>query len=100
MGLDAELSTHHVRFARKNWTWFSARLCGGYINVKRGPPFERVSATVGLCFRETGFCGAETAASKRPVTFNRSSAETKAPHENPPIRRYLHDTRKSLFVWD
>jgi hypothetical protein len=27
--------------------------------------------------RETGFCGAETAASKRPVTFNRSSAETK-----------------------
>jgi hypothetical protein len=40
-------------------------------------PFERVSATVGLCFRETGLCGAETAASKRPVTFNLSSAETK-----------------------
>jgi hypothetical protein len=60
----------------------------------------RGEATVGLCFRETGFCGAETAASKRPVTFNRSSAETKPPHENPPIRRYLHDTRKSLFVWD
>jgi hypothetical protein len=49
-----------------------------------------------LRFRETGFCGAETAASKRPVTFNRSSAETKPPHENPAIRRYLHDTGKSL----
>jgi hypothetical protein len=49
-------------------------------------PFERVSATVGLCFRETGFCGAETAALKRPVIFNRSSAETKRPHENPPVR--------------
>jgi hypothetical protein len=69
-------------------------------SAARGTPFERVSATVGLCFRETGFCGAETAASKRPVTFNRLSAETKPPHENPPIRRYLHDTRKSLFVWD
>ena len=38
---------------------------------------RRVSATVGLCFREKGLCGAETAASKRPVTFNLSSAETK-----------------------
>jgi hypothetical protein len=39
-------------------------------------------------------------APERPVTFNRSSAETKAPHENPDIRRYLHDTGKSLFVCD
>jgi hypothetical protein len=54
----------------------------------------------GLCFRETGFCAAEIAASKRPVTFNGSSAETKSPCENPPIRRCLHDTGKSLFVWD
>jgi hypothetical protein len=62
--------------------------------------FERVSTTVGLYFRETGFCRAETAAPKRPVTVNRSSAETKALHENPEIRRHLHDTRKSPFVWD
>jgi hypothetical protein len=66
----------------------------------RPETFERVSDNVSLRFRETGFCGAETAASKRPVTFNRSLAETKPPHENPPIRRYLHDTGKSLFVWD
>jgi hypothetical protein len=62
--------------------------------------FERVSTTVGLYFREMRFCRAETAAPKRPVTANRSSAETKALHENPEIRRYLHDTRKSPFVWD
>jgi hypothetical protein len=68
--------------------------------ASRLAPFERVSATVGLCFRETGFCGAETAASKRPVTFNRSSAVTKRPHENPPVRPNLQDTGKSLFVWD
>ena len=24
----------------------------------------------------------------------------KTPQENPPIRRYLHDTGKSLFVWN
>ena len=53
-------------------TWFSAKLCGAFINVKRGPPFERVSTSVGLCFRETGFCWAETAVSKKPVTLNRS----------------------------
>jgi len=41
--------------------------------------FERVSATVGLRFRETGFCGAETTALKGPVTFSRSSAETRCP---------------------
>jgi hypothetical protein len=35
-----------------------------------------------------------------PVTFNRSSTETKSPHENPPIRRYSHGIGKSLFVWD
>jgi hypothetical protein len=35
-----------------------------------------------------------------PVALNRSSAETKPPHENPPIRRYLQDTGKSPFVWD
>jgi hypothetical protein len=63
-------------------------------------PLERVSAAVGLCFPETGFCWAETAASKRPVTFNRSSTETKSPHEKPPIRRYSHGVGKSLFVWD
>jgi hypothetical protein len=40
--------------------------------------FERVSATVGLSFWETGFCGAETAATKRPVT-----AETKPPARKP-----------------
>ena len=68
--------------------------------VKRGPTFERVSASVGLCSRETGFCWAETAASKRPVTFNRSSTETKSPHENPPIRRYSRGIGKSLFVSD
>jgi hypothetical protein len=51
-------------------------------------------------FRETGFYGAETAASKRSVTFNRSLAETKPPHENPPIRRHLRETGKSLFVCD
>ena len=80
--------------------WFGYGKLGGYINIKRSPPFERVSATVGLCFRETGFCQGETAASKRPVTFNRSSTETKSPHENPPIRRYSHGIGKSLFVWD
>jgi hypothetical protein len=32
--------------------------------------FERVSDNVSLRFRETGLCGAETAALKRPVTFN------------------------------
>jgi hypothetical protein len=68
--------------------------------IGRSRPFERVSATVGLRFRETGFSGAETMASKRPVTFIRSSAETKRPHETPPIRRLLHDTGKSLFVGD
>jgi hypothetical protein len=63
-------------------------------------PIRTSLTTVGLCFRETGFCAAETAASKKPVTFNRSSAETKSPHENPPIRAYLHDKGKSLFLWD
>jgi hypothetical protein len=57
-------------------------------------------ATVGLCFRETGLWGAETVASERAVRFNLSSAETKRPDENPPVRHYLHDTGKSLFVWD
>jgi hypothetical protein len=28
------------------------------------------SVIIGLCFRETGFCDPETAASKRPLTFN------------------------------
>jgi hypothetical protein len=51
-------------------------------------------------FRETRFCGAETTASKKAVTSNRSSAETKRPRENPPVRPYLHDTGKSLFAWD
>ena len=51
-------------------------------------------------FPGTGILGAETAVSKRPVTFDRSSVETKPLHENPPIRLYLHDTEKSLFVWD
>ena len=48
-------------------------------------PFERVSATVGLCFRETGFCGAETAASKRPVTFNRFVSRDKVPARKPTL---------------
>jgi hypothetical protein len=51
-------------------------------------------ATVGLCFRETGLWGAETVASERAVRFNLSSAETKRPDENPPVRHYLHDTGK------
>jgi hypothetical protein len=57
-------------------------------------------ATVGLCFRETGLWGAETVASERAVRFNLSSAETKRPDENPPVRHYLHDTGKSLFARD
>ena len=44
---------------------------------------------------ETGIWKAETTASKRPVTFNRSAAETKRPHEKPPGQRHLHDTGKS-----
>jgi len=46
-------------------------------------------------FPGTGFCGAETAASKMPVTFN-TSAKTKRLHETSPIRRYLHDTGNCL----
>jgi len=41
------------------------------------------SATVGLCFRETGFCGAETAPSKGPVTFNPIVSRDKAPARKP-----------------
>jgi hypothetical protein len=72
------------------------------IAVKLPPPplFERVSATVGLRFRETGFWGAETPAPKRPRDIQPIVSRDKAPRENPPIRRYLHDTGKSLFVWD
>ena len=40
-------------------------------------------------------CGVEKARHVQLI-----SAETKPPHENPPIRRYLHDTGKSQFVCD
>jgi hypothetical protein len=66
----------------------------GYAVTPRLFTFERVSANVGLCFRETRLCGAETRASKKAVTFNRSSAETKPPHENPP---FATGERKALF---
>jgi hypothetical protein len=48
-------------------------------------------------FPGNGILRAETVASKSPVTHNRTSAETKRPHEDPPVRRYLHDPGKSLF---
>ena len=48
-------------------------------------PSNPQTATVGLRFRETGFCRAETAASKRPVKLNRSSTETKSRTKNPPF---------------
>jgi hypothetical protein len=75
-----------------------AAIDGAVMRAAAEAAVSDVSTSVGLYFRETGFCGSETAASKRPVTFNRSLAETKPPHENPPIRRYLHDTGKSLFA--
>jgi hypothetical protein len=81
--------------------WFAETPTAAEVLSASSRPIRTESrATVGLCFRETGFFGTETVASKRPVTFDRSSAETKSPRENPPIRRYLHDTGKSLFLWD
>jgi hypothetical protein len=35
---------------------------------------------------------------EKALTFNRSLAETKPPHENPQIRRFLHDAGKSFCV--
>ena len=39
--------------------------------------------------------GVEKARHIQPIV-----SRDKTPQENPPIRRYLHDTGKSLFVWD
>jgi hypothetical protein len=58
------------------------------------------SSSVSLRFRETGFCGAETAGAEKARPIQPIVSRDKAPHENPPIRRHLHDTGKSLFVWD
>jgi len=54
-------------------------LCGHLLEV----PFERVSANVGLCFRETGFCRAETPAPKRPVNFQPIVRRDEVPPRNP-----------------
>ena len=39
--------------------------------------------------------GVEKARHIQPIV-----SRDKRPHENPPVRRHLHDTGKSLFVWD
>jgi len=41
------------------------------------------SANLGLCFRETGFCRAETPAPKRPVNFQPIVRRDKVPPRNP-----------------
>jgi hypothetical protein len=69
----------------------------GTSNVPHSNESQSLSVSVS---GKRDFAGRRQRRRKGPVTFNRSSAETKAPHENPEIRRYLHDTRKSLFVWD
>jgi hypothetical protein len=72
----------------------------GSVDLLREAPHSNESPPLLVSVSGKRDFAGQTAASKRPVTFNRLSAETKPPHENPPIRRYLHDTRKSLFVWD
>ena len=61
---------------------------------------EPVSGEPSLCFRETGFCRAETKAPKRPLKSNRQPADTKCAHESPPIRGYSQRAGKSLFARD
>jgi hypothetical protein len=46
------------------------------------------------------FSGQRQRRRKGPSRSSDRQLRQKPPHENPPIRHYLHDTGKSLFVWD
>jgi hypothetical protein len=61
---------------------------------------EPVSGEPSLCFRETGFCKAETKPPKQPLTYNRRTVETKCADESPPVRGYSQQAGKSLFARD
>jgi hypothetical protein len=61
---------------------------------------EPVSGERSLCFRETGFCKAETKPPKKPLISNRQIVETKCADESPPVRGYSQRAGKSLFARD
>jgi hypothetical protein len=59
-------------------------------------PFERVSATVGLCFRETRFCRAETAAGKGPSHSTARQQRQSAHTQTPPVALFAR--RREISV--
>ena len=91
--LSIKLHRSHWRRVERQCRTFCCRAAKDYVDRRKSLRHCRSP------FPGNRIAGQRQRRRKAPVTFNRSSAETKRPLENPPVRCYLHDTGKSLFAW-